>query len=242
MIAIRRQPPAHEQALWPDTLPATMVVPAGFTLYPPADLDLTDTTLEVRGTVVMPPAHASEGAAGLVELATLSETVAGVDSDKAVTPAGVASAIAAAGDVDFDEVEFTELGTGTGLGWNVLCTLKKDGVPITASARALIGLAPSYQGGGLEFAFFTGGTTYSVYGYLGARTFKVGGYLSGTGSTDVGFGWGWANRAGGEGNGQAVAKAYGNPNPYGPVSFGLMVIRSDGAEFESGMFTLPQGQ
>lgn len=244
---IRRFPPAHEQSMWPDTLPATMTVPAGFTLYPPANLDLSETDLTVHGAVMLPPAPpaaASETEAGLVELATEAEAIAGTDTERAVTPAGVAavvSLIPTAPEVDFDEVEFTELGTGSGLGWCVLCTFKKNGIPITARARAMIGLAPLYQGSGMEFTISTGGNTYSIYGYLSSRQFKVAGHLSGSGDTDIGAAWGWVNGTGGS-DGQAVAKASGNSNPYSSIPFGLIVIRSDGAEFESGTFQLPQGQ
>lgn len=97
--------------MWPDTLPASMVVPAGFTLYVPGDLDLSGTDLTVHGTVTLPPAPpgaASEAEAGLVELATQAEVDAGTDALRAVTPATLA-AWSGAGDGLWNDAIVTEI-------------------------------------------------------------------------------------------------------------------------------------
>lgn len=138
MSTIRRSPPAHEQAMWPDELPATMTVRAGFTLYVPADLDLSETDLTIHGTVTLPPAPpaaASEAEAGLVELATQAEVDAGTDALRAVTPATLAVALGALPDpppsVTFNECEFTVGGTDSNSTRTVTLALALDGVAVT---------------------------------------------------------------------------------------------------------------
>lgn len=248
MNSLRRNPSAVEQAMWPDALPATVIVPAGFTLFVPDDLDLSETDLVVNGAVMLPlssPGAASETVAGLVELATEAEAVSGTDTGRAVTPAGLAAAVAeipTGQEPAFDEVEFTELGRRSGTGWCILCTFKKDGGVITTRERVTVVLGVNNQASGVEMSAVTGGASYSVYGYLSSRKFKHAGDLAGTSGTVVAGVWGWINAYGYGEDGQAVVKASQNPNPYGATSFSVIVIRSDGVEFESGTFSLPQGE
>lgn len=138
MDAIRRIPPAHEQAMWPDTLPASIVVPADFTWHVPGDLDLSGTDLTVLGTVQLPPVPfvsvdaATETSAGVVELATQAEVDAGTDALRAVTPATLAGWTGGGGGgVLFNEATLTP---GPDSGYsprNVTVALTLDGAPVT---------------------------------------------------------------------------------------------------------------
>lgn len=142
MSTIRRQPPAHEQAMWPDALPASMVVPAGFTLYPPADFDLSSTDLTVRGTVTLPPTPpgaASETVAGLVELATQAEVDAGTDALRAVTPATLATRLTSSTFVFDDVTVADEAGPGPA-DVTITLTFSKDGEPVTQRVGTTIGV------------------------------------------------------------------------------------------------------
>lgn len=121
MDAIRRTSPAYEQAMWHDTLPASIVVPAHFTWHVPGDLDLGGTDLTVNGTVELPPVPspvvaASETAAGVVELATQAEVDAGTDAVRVVTTATLAGWTGGGGGVGgvlCNEAEFV-VGNDTG--------------------------------------------------------------------------------------------------------------------------------
>lgn len=128
--------------MWPDTLPASMVVPVGFTLYVPADLDLSETDLTVHGTVALPPlppGAASESEAGLVELATQAEVDAGTDALRAVTPATLATRLTSSTFVFDDVTVADEAGPGA---WDVTITLtfSKDGEPVTQRVGTTIGV------------------------------------------------------------------------------------------------------
>jgi hypothetical protein len=136
MDAIRRTSPAYEQAMWHDTLPASIVVPAHFTWHVPGDLDLGGTDLTVNGTVELPPVPspvvaASETAAGVVELATQAEVDAGTDAVRAVTPATLAAwPGGGGGGVLCNEAEFI-VGDDTGYApTSVQVNLALDGVAI----------------------------------------------------------------------------------------------------------------
>ena len=117
-MSLIRIPTAIEQAMWPDDLPAGIVVPADYTWFVPGDIDLSGTDVVVNGNIqfatAQPPA-ADTDTAGLVELATAAEDTTGTASNLASTPAGVAAAIAAIGavSVPFDDVSNTEIINGT---------------------------------------------------------------------------------------------------------------------------------
>lgn len=140
MTSIRRQPPAYEQAMWPDTLPATITVPADFAWCVPADLDLSGTTLIVNGTVTLLPVPlgiASETKAGFVELATQAEVDAGTDTVRAVTPATLAARSVLSA-FAFDGVTTVDV-SGPGA-WDrtITLTFELDGNPVSQRVGAAI--------------------------------------------------------------------------------------------------------
>lgn len=69
-----------------------LAVRAGISLTETSDDDLADCVLAMVNTRVV---SASETQAGIVELATVAEVLAGLDTARAVTPAGLAAAVAA---------------------------------------------------------------------------------------------------------------------------------------------------
>lgn len=144
MQRIVRQPPVHEGALWPDTLPASVVVPAGFTLYPPADLDLSETDLTIHGAVALPeelPGAASTIEAGLIEIATEAEALAGSDVARAVTPAtldAVIAALPAVASVAFNGCEFAVGGLATSDLREVTLTPTLNGAPVSGTVAVWV--------------------------------------------------------------------------------------------------------
>ncbi len=74
-----------------------VILAAGFTLNPAADTQLRDAIEALIVEFAPSPGAATTSAQGIVELATNAETIAGTDTVRAVTPAGVKAAIAANG-------------------------------------------------------------------------------------------------------------------------------------------------
>lgn len=227
--------------MWPDALPANIVVPEGFTLYYPGDLDLSNTDVIVRGTLVMSvvsepsPVAASETVAGLVELATQAEVDAGTDAQRTVTPATLANWAGLPPAAAFDDVVFTFAGTGMSSGVAVSVEPTLGGEPAASGTLLRLYGNPT---GSTKYGHYSGGTSYSEIGYLSGDQFSEYAAFSndGGGLQPTGF----EGRLGA--TGRVMFRAYDNPTPFGSINFSVVVVRPDGEIFASDTFVLPQGE
>ena len=72
-----------------------VIVAAGMTPDPETDTQLADAILALIVAHAPAPAQATTTSQGIVELATSAEAIAGTDTERAVTPATLAAALAA---------------------------------------------------------------------------------------------------------------------------------------------------
>ena len=100
-----------------------------------------DTTEIDTGALVVP--DSSETVKGIVELATTAEAAAAVDTVRAVTPAGLAAMLAAAGINSLSDVTTPTPGSGDFLRWNGSAWVNENDLNLTESQQLLIGAPTS---------------------------------------------------------------------------------------------------